>query len=219
MVSNLRNRGLGVVALCCVSLTAFGQFSADQSSRPMQGGARPPVQVRTINGKAVDWINGDGVRYRVGSITTGLRSYKQQYNQWGQKLHPGFPSDRLAVIELEVENNQNHPIEPPVFMAALTDTEGAHTTDWMLDTRQQAFIEESNRGGRAMSRIPATIGANQKMKLALVFSISPKARPTVLEFSQENFRDMPFRRPNAPMSQLDGGPRIQYRYSIDLRGK
>jgi len=193
-----------------------------------QGGVRlaprQRVEVLTIRGKIGEWINVGRLEYRVLSATSGLRSYRQQYNQAGRKLHPGFSSDRLAVVEVEVRNNENRPIEPPIFMAALTDSDGVRGTDWMLDTRQQAFLTESGRPGRRAPRIAAAIGDSQMMKLAVVFSVSAKARPTVFEFSPENFRDMPFGQPGRPSRNAQPGaqaggpppPREEIRVVVNL---
>ncbi len=218
MRTNLRNRGLGLVVLLPASIAAFGQvFTSQDGSVPPP--PRPPARIQLVKGKIGDWIFAGTIRYRVVDTMTGLRSYKMQFNQSGKKLHPGFPSDRLAAIELEIENRGDRPIEPPVFMAALTDSDGARGTDWILDARQQAFLEESTRGGRAMSRIPAQIGVKQTMTVALVFSVSPKAKPTLLEFSPENFRDMPFGQPGRYggqpgrfNGQLDGTPPPQRQF-------
>ena len=228
MKTNLRNRGLGLVAFLSLATLVSAQGADGRTFIPR--GQGPNVQ--WVRGKVGDWIMAGPARYRVVGVTSGLRSYREQYSQSGKKLHPGFSSDRLAVIELEVTNQLQRPIEPPVFMVALTDSDGVRGTDWILDARHQAFLEESTRGGRSMSRTPAEIAAGQTMKLALVFSVSAKALPTMLEFSPENFRDMPFGQPGryrplgggAPAdgrvgprpSAQTGPPRDPIRVAVDL---
>ena len=187
MKTNLGYRCLGLLILLSCCVVAVAQGGAQQAR-----GNPPRPQLRVIDGKLGEWVGVGSFRYRATSTASGLRDYRQQYNQGGKRLHPGFPSDRLAVVQLEVLNMSPRAVEPPIFMAALIDSDGVRGTDWLLDVRQQAFLEESSRGGRASSRIPAMIASNQTMKMAVVFSISAKAKPVSLEFSPENFRDMRF---------------------------
>lgn len=215
MKTNLRNRGLGLVI--ALSLTPFALAQAGGGQDGPSQLARPRIRINTIQGKVGEWVTAGPAKYRVVMVDSGMRSYRQQFNQWGKKLHPGFPSDRLAAITLEVQNMTERPIEPPMFMAALTDSEGARTSDWIMDVRQQAFLEESVRGGRAMSRVPEAIGPQKVIKLALVFSVAPKSVPTQLEFSPRNFRDMPFGDPSR-YRQGAGGQRAEPRAAAPSQG-
>ncbi len=197
MCAYLRIRGLGTCSSLLLGLAlaapAAGQFFNDGPGGPPQGrpiGAPPPVQ--TVKGVIGSWVRGGPARYRVVSAVGGLKSYRQQFNQEGRKLHPGFGSDRLAVVVVEIQNELQRPIEPPVFMAALTDSDGIRGTSWMLDARQQAFLEESAGYGRIRSRIPAAIAAGKTEKVAIVFSVGPSAKPVSIEFAPANFRDMRF---------------------------
>jgi len=186
MKTLLRLRWLGTLALVSTCAIVMAQDQAP----PI-----PPRPPRLVMGRIGTWVRTPTAQYRVVGVKSGQKSYKQQFNQDHRKLHPGFGSDRLAVVELEIQNLQDRPIFPPVFMAALVASDGARTTDFMLDARQQSFLEESGRLDRRGGHMPAEIGANQIMKVALIFSVSAEGKPTSLEFAPENFRDMPFGQP------------------------
>jgi hypothetical protein len=141
-----------------------------------------------VKGKLGEWVGSGNAIYKVDSYESGLRDYRQKFNQAGKVIRPGYPKDRIAVIQIEIRNITDHPILPPLFTPALTDTDGVRTTDWKLDTRQVSFVTDHPRDSREDSSSPAEIAAGQIMKLALVFSISPKARPTAIEFAPQNFR-------------------------------
>lgn len=155
--------------------------------------APPPPVIRSPRNPH-DWVTTRVAQYRVVGIASGLKDYRQKYNQVGKVIHPGFRSDRLAVVELEIKNLTDRPLFPPVFMAALTDSDGVRGTDPVIDTRQQSFATEYPNEDRRERFEPAEIAPGQSMKLALVFSVSPKAKPTAIEFAPWNFRDMPFGR-------------------------
>ena len=231
MNTSLRTRCLGLAALVSASAFAAAQVGPGQGNPPPPG--PPPVRFETARLGDMVRVPGEGpndgpIMYRVVSVTSGLRDYKQHYNQAGRKLHPGFSNDRLAVIELEVTNQTGHPIAPPVFMAAITDSDGAHGTEWFMDARQEAYVRERRSDAFMESNRPAEIGAAGTMKLALVFSVSAKAKPTVLEFSPHNFRDMPFGRlgfrpgsavapPARTLGPREGRPNMPPREAIRIR--
>ena len=184
MKTSMRNFGFGLSALLSLAGAANAQ----------QGGQAAPPAPRIVLGKLGEWVGAGPALYKVISYESGLRDYRERFNQAGKTIHPGFPKDRLAVLIVEIKNTTDHPIFPPLFIPALTDTDGVRTTDWKLDTRQNSFVTEHQREIRDDSLSPAEIAAGQSMKIALIFSISPKATPTALEFAPENFRDMPFGR-------------------------
>jgi len=199
MNTSLRNRCLGLAVLLSVSAVVFAQ----EPPPPARFAGPPPV--RMIHGDSGNWVYTARTGYRVVSVESGLRDYKQHFNQAGRKLHPGFASDRLAVVVIEVKNSSERPLQPPVFAAALTDSEGIRGTEWSLDARQEAYVRERHPDGLIDAGRPAQIGPGQTMKIALVFSISAKAVPTSIEFSPENFRDMPFGQPGGPRLGAGGG--------------
>jgi hypothetical protein len=184
MKTSMRNFGFGLIALLSMSV----------ASAAHQSGQGTPPAPRVISGKLGEWVGAGPALYKVISYESGLHDYRERFNQAGKTIHPGFSKDRLAVIIVEIKNTTDHAIFPPLFIPALTDTDGVRTTEWKLDTRQTSFVTEHPRDMRDDSLSPAEIAPGQALKLALVFSISPKATPTYLEFAPENFRDMPFGR-------------------------
>ena len=194
------------------SLTGFIAIGWMGGAFAQQPGASAPPPV-LLKGTMGQWVGGGEALYKVVSHESGLKDYRQKYNQSGRVIHPGFSKDRMAVVEIEIKNVTDHPILPPVFMAALTDTEGARTTEWSLDARQSSFIADSGRGRKWSEGSPCEIGPGATMKVALAFSIAPKARPTMIEFSPENFHGMRFGRrpPTDPSVQPRDGTANQRR--------
>jgi len=212
MNSFLRNRGLGLIPFAMLSAVTVAQIGNPPIPPPTGGFpagtfpgsppmAPPPPVIRSPR-TPHDWVATRVAEYRVVGISSSLKDYRQKYNQVGRVIHPGFRSDRLAVVELEIKNLTDHPLFPPVFMAALTDTDGVRGTDPIIDTRQRSIPTEYPNEGRRERFAPAEIAPGQSMKLALVFSVSPKAKPVAIEFAPANFRDMPFGR----MPPRPGGP-------------
>ena len=171
-----------------VLLSGLTTFSMGQTPPPP---ASMPQSVQ-VPGSLGEWVGGSVALYKVTSYESGMRSYKLKYNQSGTVIHPGFATDRLAVLQLEIKNVTDHPILPPVFQASLTDTEGALTSEWRLDNRQKAFVKAEAQDIRSGPENPAEIAVGQVMKVALIFSVSAKAEPVKLEFSPENYHTMTF---------------------------
>ena len=184
MKTSMRNFGFGLIALLSLPIASAAQQAG-------QGAVPAP---RVVSGKLGEWVGAGPALYKVISYESGLREYRERFNQAAKTIHPGFSKDRLAVVIVEIKNTTDHAIFPPMFIPALSDTDGARTTEWKLDARQNSFVTEHPREMRDDSLSPAEISPGQALKLALVFSISPKATPTSLEFAPENFRDMPFGR-------------------------
>ena len=159
-----------------------GQGFGGGGGQAFGGGGGMGVPQAPFKGVIGDWITVGPGKYRITGVTTGVKEYKQRFNQLGKTLHPGFPADRLVVVDVEFENRSGAPIAPPIFTPAITDSEGIHGVDWLMDARQQSFPTDLAKDPRAETSKPSEINPDQTAKLALVFSLSASAKPQQLEF-------------------------------------
>jgi hypothetical protein len=167
---------VALVALA-LSLAAFGAaqsggFGGGQSS------SAAPVTVATV--KAGEAIPAETLRYRVLRIQSGLKEYVQRYDQNRVRMRPGFESDQLVVVELEVENVGEQSLDPTTFGFKLIDSEGGVSSFGLYDARLQSKVVAAGVPD-AMATSRAEVAPGGKSKIAMVFSVPPSARAKGIE--------------------------------------
>lgn len=159
---------------------AFAAFASAQSGGGFGGGSSAPVNVTVATVKAGESIPAETLRYRVLRVQSGLKEYVQRYDQNRVRMRPGFESDQLVVVELEVENVGEQSIDPTMFGFKLLDSEGGVSSFGLYDARLQSKVVAAGIPD-AMSTLRAEVAPGGKSKIAMVFSVPPSARAKGIE--------------------------------------
>lgn len=170
-----------LIGLVSVSLAAtVGAQSSNQSRRPGIGQDAGWVAPTVKSGQP---IPANGLLYRVLRIQPGLKEYTQRYDQSRLKFKPTFDADQLVVVELEVENVSDVPMNPTTAGFKLVDADGGVSAFGLYDARLQsgvvaAGVPQDPKAERA------EIAPKGKSKMAMVFSLPPNTRAKRLDAYQ-----------------------------------
>jgi hypothetical protein len=139
------------------------------------------------------------LQYQVVKVTPGLSSYLLQHDQRGARLTPGYKTDRLVVVDVEVTNPSAMPAAFTGLSPALVDSEGAMTNHAQWDVRQQSFVRATGESAGAAMRFDYSTSTDDNgsygdasgavmvapgghVRFALIFSEPAKVRPGGLRF-------------------------------------
>lgn len=129
-----------------------------------------------------------GLRYRVLNVREHLADYEQQYDQRQSRLSPGFKSESLTVLEVEVTNPTPTPSLFTEVVPALTYGEGSTTDRAQWDVEQKSFVRTGNalqqnpQDVHSFALDPVTIAPGGKVRFALIFSVPTQSKSIQLSF-------------------------------------
>ena len=168
------------VAALAMAATSFGQAKA--------GGGFPGSafggEVRAISAKQGEVIPVGDLRYRVLGVKSGQKEYTQRFDQRAQTQMPGFSTDQLVVVDLEVENIGEAGLDPAMFAFKLVDSDGGMSSGGAIDTRLRSMVVVQGvprNAGAPGTEARAEIAPKGKRKLAVVFSIPRDTKPKGLQ--------------------------------------
>lgn len=139
--------------------------------------------------KISDPFNMGGLRVRVLSVTHGLATYRQKYDQRANWLKPGFGRDVLVAIEMDAENPTRQAISLDRIVPMLVDAEGVLVDHPHFDVRQRSFVRTNYRDWQNPQDLyslvydPVSVAPGGRVKFAVLFSISPLQRGNRLVLS------------------------------------
>lgn len=167
---------------------------------PSPGGQTVSVDERFSVGELV---------YRVTSVQDGAKTYTQRFDQRESKFTPGFESERMVVLNFEVENPTAVPQRFASILPAIAYGDGSQTDRPRWDVEQKSQVRTSNdllinpQDNYNFSFDPVDVAPSGRVRFALVFS--HPARTKAIKLSIEPGRSTVIS--GILVTQPDNGPR------------
>jgi len=144
----------------------------------------PQVQSETIHRSLNEPFMYNGLRYTVTGVRDGVTSYVQRFDQRESTLTPGFKTERLAVVELTVENLGNQPQRFTSILPALTYGDGSVTDHAQWDVEQSSLVRTTSevqinaQDLYSFGHDPVTVAPAGKAHFAVIFSHPARSKAT-----------------------------------------
>jgi hypothetical protein len=148
--------------------------------------APPPAPAVTIQSHLNDDVVVGDFAYRVTGIKSEDRTYREQFDQRGQKLHPGWSTDKLEIFFITVTNRGTQagtPFLPGSSDFTIFDDQKVGYTSNNLDIRQASVVQGDDLASTSYSDSPVSIiGPGGSLSYAVIGSIPKESHPTMVEF-------------------------------------